>query len=119
MRVMNDVGRVQAKAGTQAAVDGLKLAEGPRDVSRIARLADVKGTRTRAVLKMFGRGALFLTTSAFNLFLWMLSAAMTIFGFCASCKRAVERATERYIERRKTRRTFAQQRYAAMTARTA
>ena len=37
-RLVGDVGRVQAKAGTQAALDGLKLAEGPRDMSRIARL---------------------------------------------------------------------------------
>jgi hypothetical protein len=108
---------VQAKAGTQAALDGLKLAEGPRDISRIARLAEVKGTRTRAVLKMFGRGALFLTTSAFSLFLWIMSAIMTVFGFCASCKRAVERATERSIARGKARRSLAQQRYVAMTAR--
>src|SRR2546430_6313393 len=38
VRVVSDVGRVQAKAGTQAALDGLKLAQGPRDMSRIARL---------------------------------------------------------------------------------
>ena len=37
--LVGDVGRVQAKAGTQAALDGLKLAEGPRDMSRVARLA--------------------------------------------------------------------------------
>jgi hypothetical protein len=50
MRVVGDVGRVQAKAGTQAALDGLKLAEGPRDMSRIARLAAAKGGKTRAIL---------------------------------------------------------------------
>ncbi len=31
---VRDVGRVQAKAGAQAALDGLKVAEGPRDLSR-------------------------------------------------------------------------------------
>jgi hypothetical protein len=116
-RLLTDVGRVQSKAGTQAALDGLKLAEGPRDVSRIARLAESKGTRTRAILKLFGRGAIFLTASAFNLFSWLLGAALTVFGFCSACKRAAERGTERYIAFRKARRSRASQRFAAMTAR--
>ena len=74
VRMVGDVGRVQTKAGTQAALDGLKIAQGPRDVARMARLADVKGNRTRAILKMFGRGALFLAASAFNLAWWILWA---------------------------------------------
>jgi hypothetical protein len=110
MTVIHDVGRVQGKAGTQAALDGLKLAEGPRDVSRLARLAETKGTRTRAVLKLFGRAALLLTTSAINLFFWLISALLTLYGFCASCKRTVERATERHLARRKRRRARAEQR---------
>ena len=40
MRVVGDVGRVHSKAGTQAAMDGLKIAQTPRDVSRLARLAE-------------------------------------------------------------------------------
>jgi hypothetical protein len=116
-RLMGDLGRVQSKAGTQAALDGLKIAEGPRDVSRIARLAETHGNRTRAILKMFGRGAFFLTASAFNLFSWLLGAVLTLFGLCAACKRAAERATERYLVHRKTRRSRAPQRFAAMTVR--
>jgi hypothetical protein len=115
--VINDVGRVQAKAGTQAALDGLKLAQGPRDMSRIARLAEAKGTRTRAVLKTLGRGALFLTTSMIDLFLWIVSAIMTLFGFCASCKRAAERMTERYLAGRKRRRARAERVVALAAAR--
>ena len=57
MRLAGDVGRVQSKAGTRAALDGLKLAEGPRDMSRIARLAAGKGGKTRAILKVAGRSA--------------------------------------------------------------
>ena len=68
--MLGDVGRVQRKAGTRAALDGLKIAEGPRDVSRIARLAESKGTQTRAILRLFGRGAIWLTAGAFNLFSW-------------------------------------------------
>ena len=51
VRLAGDVGRVQARAGTQAALDGLKIAEGPRDMSRIARLAATKGGKTRAILR--------------------------------------------------------------------
>jgi hypothetical protein len=116
-RMMGDLSRVQSKAGTQAALDGLKIAEGPRDVSRIARLAETHGVRTRAMLKMFGRGAFFLTASAFHLFSWLLGAVLTLFGFCAACKRAAERVTERYLAHRKTRRSRAPQRFAATAAR--
>jgi hypothetical protein len=102
-RLAGDVGRVQAKAGTQAALDGLKLAEGPKDMSRIAKVAEKYGGKTRAVLKLGGRAAILLTASVFNLFSWMLAAVMTLFGFCSSCKRTAERATERWIARRKAR----------------
>jgi hypothetical protein len=102
-RFAGDVGRVQGKAGTQAALDGLKLAEGPRDMSRIAKLAEKYGGKTRAVLKLGGRAAIMLTVGAFNLFSWIVAAVMTLFGFCASCKRTAERMTERAIRRRKAR----------------
>jgi hypothetical protein len=102
-RLAGDVGRVEAKAGTQAALDGLKIAEGPRDMSRIAKLAERYGGKTRAVLKLGGRAAIMLTVGAANLFSWMLAAIMTLFGFCSSCKRTAERVTERLILRRKAR----------------
>jgi hypothetical protein len=117
VRFVSDVGRVQSRAGTQAALDGLRIAQGPRDVARVARLADVKGSRTRAILKMFGRGALFLAAGAFNLAWWVIGAIFTVLMFVASLKRAVERATERYCERRRGRRLRALDRYMAMTAR--
>jgi hypothetical protein len=115
MRVAGDLGKVQAKAGTQAAIDGLKIAQGPRDVSRIARLAEAKGTRTRAILKTLGRGAIFLATSAMSLFSWLFTAVMVLYGFLAACKRTAERATERYIAYRKSRRDYRRLRFAAMT----
>ena len=118
-RLVSDVGRVQSKAGTQAALDGLKLSEGPRDVSRVAQLAEKYGAKTRAVLKIAGRSAIWLTLSAFNLFTWMISAVLTFFGFCASAKRAAERATEYRIAKRKAKLAFERQRFAAMTARAA
>src|SRR5262245_18499001 len=102
-RAVADVGRVQARAGTKAALDGMKIAEGPRDLSRLARLAEVKGTRTRAILKTLGRSAILLTTGAFSLFSWLFTAVMILFGFCAAIKRTAERMTERYCVRRRSR----------------
>jgi len=104
VRLVGDVGRVQASAGTRAALDGLKLAEGSRDVSRIARLAAAKGSKTRAILKLAGRGAIVLTLSTFNLATWLFWAIVTFFGFVSSLKRMTERITERYCARRRLRR---------------
>jgi hypothetical protein len=115
-RLAGDVGRVQARAGTQAALDGLKVAEGPKDMSRIAKLAEKYGGKTRAVLKLGGRAAIMLTAGAFNLFSWMLAAVMTLFGFCSSCKRTAERVTERLIRRRKERAARRQLALAVATA---
>jgi hypothetical protein len=104
VRLVGDVGRVQASAGTRAALDGLKLAEGPRDVSKIARLAAAKGGKTRAILKMAGRAAIVLTVGAFNLTMWLFWALVTLLGFVSSLKRIAERMTERSCRRRKLRR---------------
>jgi hypothetical protein len=104
VHLVGDVGRIQAKAGTQAALDGLRLAQGPRDVSRIARLAAAKGGKTRAILKLGGRGAILLTMSTFNLAMWMFWALLTLFGFVSSLKRMTERTTERYCAMRRRRR---------------
>ncbi len=109
-RLVGDVGRVQARAGTQAALDGLKLAQGPRDMSRIARLAAAKGGKTRAILKLAGRGAIVLTVGTFNLAMWLFWAILTMFGFVSSLKRMTERVTERYCARRKLRRARASER---------
>ena len=40
-----DVGRIERKAGAQAALDSLKIAEEPRDVSRLARLRPPRAAR--------------------------------------------------------------------------
>jgi hypothetical protein len=96
-----DVGRVQAKAGTRAAFDGLKLAEGPRDMSRLARLAEAKGSKTRAILKLAGRAAIALTLAAFDLANWLFAALFALFGFCSAVKGTTERMTWRYLRWRK------------------
>ncbi|CCE01905.1 hypothetical protein [Bradyrhizobium sp. STM 3809] len=104
VRLGKDVGRITEKAGTRGALDSLKLAEGPRDVARAARLAEAKGGQTRAILKLLGRGALLLTTGLFNLALWLFGAVMTLFSAIASLKAMTERATQGVIDRGKRRR---------------
>jgi hypothetical protein len=104
LRLGRDVGRIGSKAGTQAALDGLKLAESPREVSRLARLAEAAGGKTRAILKVAGRGAIMLTVAAFDLGAWVLGALLTLLGFVASLKSATERVTQRLIDRGKRRR---------------
>lgn len=104
VRLAKDVGRVGEKAGTRGAFDALRFAEGPKDVARAARLAESKGGQTRAIFKMLGRGALLLAVGAFNLWLWVLSAVLALFGFLAAIKSATERSTQSWIDRGKVRR---------------
>jgi hypothetical protein len=113
VHLARDVGRVQAKAGTQAALDSLKIAESPREMAQVAKLAEKEGGKTRAVLKTIGRGAIALTLASFDLGLWILGALFSIFLFVSSLKSATERGTQRFINYRKRRRLA---RYAAMTA---
>lgn len=104
VRLAKDVGRVGEKAGIRAAQDTLKIAEGPKDVARAARLAEAKGGQTRAILKVLGRGALLLAAGAFNLTLWVFGAMLTVFGFLSSIKATTERLTMAYLRRKKARR---------------
>ncbi len=104
VRLARDVGRVQGKAGTQAALDGLKIAETPREMSRVAVLAEKSGSRTRAILKVAGRGAIALTVAAFDLSVWILGALFTLLGLVSSLKGATERGALKYIHYRKRRR---------------
>ena len=101
VQLVRNVGRVQSKAGTQAALDGLKLADNPAQMARVAQLAEKKGSKTRAILKLVGTGAIALTVGTFNLSLWILGALLTLFGFVSSAKSAVERVTLQRLQRRK------------------
>jgi hypothetical protein len=103
MQLARNVGRVQSKAGTQAAVDGLKIAENPREMARVAQVAEKQGSKTRATLKVLGRGAIALSLATWNLSWWILGAIFALLGFVASCKGAVERATWRHLQKRKLR----------------
>jgi hypothetical protein len=101
---VSDLGRVQSRTGLRGALEGLKIAEHPQDIAKLATLAAAKGGKTRAIVKLLGRGAIFLTTSAFTLASWIFWALINLLAFCAACKRAVERMTLRHCERRRLKR---------------
>ena len=104
VQFVSDLGRVQSRAGMRGALDGLKIAEHPRDIAKVAALAAAKGGKTRAIIKVLGRGAILLSTGLFNLAWWMFWALFNLIAFCAAAKRAVERMTLRHCERRRLRR---------------
>ena len=104
VRLAKDVGRVAEKAGTRGALDTLRIAEGPKDVARAARLAESKGGQTRAILKVLGRGALLLAAGAFDLTLWVFGALLALFGLLSSIKATTERLTLSWLTARKARR---------------
>jgi ATP-dependent protease HslVU (ClpYQ) peptidase subunit len=104
VRLAKDVGRITEKSGTRGALDTLKVAEGPKDVARAARLAEAKGNQTRAILKLFGRGALLLASGMFDLALWLFSALFTVFSMLCWIKSTTERATQAWLDHKKARR---------------
>ena len=104
LHLVRDIGRVEKAAGGRAALDALRIAREPRDITRIAKLAEKEGSRTRAILKVAGRGAIALAAFAFEACLWLLWAAVAVFGFVSALKSAVERATLRILRRRRERR---------------
>jgi hypothetical protein len=115
LRVVKDAGRVGERAGVRGALDTLRLAEEPKDIARAARLAEHEGSRTRAVLKLLGRGALLLVAGAFNLSMWLLGAAIALFGLLCSIKAAAERVGSAWSRQARTRRINRQS--AALVAR--
>lgn len=93
-RMLDDVAVVQAKAGTRAALEGLRVADNGRDLARVARLAEAKGGQTLAILKTLGRGAIVVTAALLKLVWWSLAALAYAYGlvssfngFCVACAR--------------------------------
>jgi hypothetical protein len=117
LHLVRDVGRVEKAAGGRAALDALKIAKGPRDITRVAKLAQKEGSRTRAILKIAGRSAIMLTALAFDASLWLLGALFAVLGFMSALKGVVERTALRIFRRRRERRMRrAMQQIAALPA---
>lgn len=106
VRLAGDIGAVQGKAGTRAALDGLRIAQSGKDVTRLARLAAAKGPQTRAILKILGRGAIALTIGAWQLASWLFWAVLMLAGFCVSMKRTAEHVAQSVIDAGKRRRAL-------------
>jgi len=104
IRAAKDVGRVGEKAGLRAAQDTLRVAENPKDLARAAQLAESNGGKTRAILKLLGRGALLLVAGAFDLTMWIMGALLALFGLLSSIKTTTERLTQSWLDRNKARR---------------
>lgn len=118
LHLVRDVGRVDKAAGGRAALDALKIAKEPRDITRIAKLAEKEGSRTRAILKVAGHSAIMLAAFAFDASLWLLGALFTVLGFVSALKSAAERTALRIFRRRRERRMRrAMQQIAALPAR--
>lgn len=101
-RMLGDVGKVQARGGTRAALEGMKVAENGADLGRVARLADVKGPQTLAILKTLGRGALVVSGAVMKL-VWVLFMAVlylyllvsSLNALCVGCARRMWRKPAR------------------------
>jgi hypothetical protein len=103
VRLGKDVTRVAGKTGTRGAMDTLRIAEGPKDVARAARLAEAQGGKTRAIMKLLGRGALLLIGGTFDLAMWLFGAMLTLFGLLSSIKATAERLTQAWCDRKRAR----------------
>jgi hypothetical protein len=101
MRFIGDVSRVESKAGTQAALDGLKLARSPGEMSRVAKLAEKEGSKTRAILKLLGRDAIALAAAVIDLAMWIFGALLSAVSFVAALKGMTERITAHVLRHRK------------------
>jgi hypothetical protein len=101
---VKDVGRIGEKAGVRGALDVVKVADNPKDLARAARLAEGKGSQTRAIFKILGRGALLLASGAFSLASWLFSALVFLIGLVASIKSFTERLTMAWLRRARERR---------------
>ncbi|MGB6271817.1 MAG: hypothetical protein WBF44_09550, partial [Pseudolabrys sp.] len=80
----------------------------PRDVTRVAKLAEKEGSRTRAILKIAGRGAIMVAALALDASVWLLGALFALFGFVSALKSATERVAFRFFRRRREKRRRAQ-----------
>ena len=77
-------------------------------MSRLARLSAANGGKTRAIVKLFGRGAIMLAASALDLALWMFWAALALARILRVLQARAEGLTLRHLHRRKLRRARAE-----------
>jgi hypothetical protein len=90
-----DLGTVQGKAGTRAAVAGLREMQSVGEISKLTRRATARGRGTLAVLKTLGRDSFVLGAAAFTAYGWPVGVFINLFlivvaihkGFAALVRR--------------------------------
>jgi hypothetical protein len=104
-QLAENVARLDERAGVQTTLNSLALAKGPDDMARIGQLAAAKGVKTRAILKLFGRGAFVVTVTAWavakwvvfasfgavSLLIWTATAVLAFLGWCKTLAGSVAR----------------------------
>ncbi len=86
-RLGGDVATVYRRAGARGAQDMLAVAASGSEVSTAARLAVAKGTKTRAILKVLGRGVLIAGSLSLTLAGWLLTFAGFFFALASFSRR--------------------------------
>jgi hypothetical protein len=79
-----DLGSMQGKAGTRAALSGLRETQSIGEISKLTRLATARGRGTLAVLKTLGRDSFALGAAAVIAFGWLLGAFVNLFLIVAA-----------------------------------
>jgi hypothetical protein len=74
-----DLGAVQSKAGTRAALQGLRESQEIGELAKLTRLASAKGRSTLAILKTLGRSAFVFGAVAVTAAGWILGAIVNLF----------------------------------------
>jgi len=89
------LGTVQSKAGTRAAIAGLRETQSVGEISKLTRLATARGRGTLAILKTLGRDSFVLGAVAFTAYGWLVGLFINLFlivvaiqkGFAALVRR--------------------------------
>ncbi|MDB5545542.1 MAG: hypothetical protein JWO64_2691 [Hyphomicrobiales bacterium] len=82
-----DVATVYRRAGARGAQDVLSVAGSGSEVSTAARIAVAKGTKTRAILKVLGRGVLLAGSLSLTLASWLLTFIGFFFALASFARR--------------------------------
>jgi hypothetical protein len=106
---LTDVALIQRKAGTRAALEGMRHANNVGDLTKAGLLAEKKGKSTLAIFKTLGRGAIAVGAGALAIAGWVVGAAsslmffvIAVVSFCAAVLRWLwpSRSSEPQVRRR-------------------
>jgi len=112
-----DLGTVQSKAGTRAALQGLRETQGIAEVSKLKQLANVKGRSTLAILKTLGRNAFVLGAVAVTAAGWILGALLNLFFIVLAIQKGFIALVQRVWPRKSWRANYSRPMAVAAAAR--